>query len=312
MIVGLAQISPVWLNRSATIAKATEWIEKAAAEGCQLVAFGEALVPGYPFWPELTNGAVFNSTVQKEFYATYVKQAVTITSGDLKPVCQAARQHAIAVYIGIIELPEDRGSHSLYASLVYINSLGEIESVHRKLQPTYEDRLNWSQGDGHGLVTHRLHGFTVGGLNCWENWMPLPRAALYAQGENLHVAAWPGSGRNTKDITRFIALESRSYVLSVSGLMRKTDFPPDTLHLDKLLAKAPDILCDGGSCLAAPDGSWLVSPQVGSEQLITAEITLEAVLQERQNFDPAGHYSRPDVISIDLDNTRQSTLRIKK
>ena len=180
-------------------------------------------MPGYPFWPELTDGAKFESGVQKDLFAHYSSQAVDIAAGDLDAVCKLAALHTIAVYLGCIERPADRGGQSLYASLVYIDANGQIGSVHRKLCPTYEERLVWSPGDGHGLRVHDLHGFRVGGLNCWENWMPLPRASLYAQGENVHVAVWPGSVRNTQDITRFIARESRAYVLSVSGLMHADD-----------------------------------------------------------------------------------------
>jgi predicted amidohydrolase len=174
--------------------------------------------------------------------------------------------------------------------------------------PTYEERLTWSPGDGHGLQVHRLGPFTVGGLNCWENWMPLARAALYGQGEDLHIAIWPGGLHNTKDITRFIAQEARSYVVSVSGLMRASDFPADTPHLAAITADIDDPLANGGSCVAAPDGSWVVEPVVGEEKLIVATLVHQRVREERQNFDPAGHYSRPDVTRLTVDRQRQQTV----
>jgi len=207
-----AQIAPVWLDRTATLAKVVAAVHRAADDGAQLVAFGEALVPGYPFWIELTDGARFDAPVQKRLHAHYLEQAVQIEAGHLQSVCDAARDRSICVILGIIERPSDRGGHSIYASLVYIDAQGVVRSVHRKLMPTYEERLSWAPGDGHGLRTHALGAFTVGALNCWENWMPLARASLYAQGEDLHVAIWPGSVRNTEHITRFIARESRSYV----------------------------------------------------------------------------------------------------
>ena len=311
LTVGLAQIAPVWLDRARTLDKILAQVDAAAEAGCHLVAFGEALLPGYPFWIERTNGAVFNSPVQKEIHAHYLDQAVQIEAGHLDALCDAARAHAIAVVTGCIERPADRGGHSLYASLVYIAADGAIQSVHRKLMPTYEERLTWSPGDGHGLRVHRLGAFTVGGLNCWENWMPLARAALYGQGEDLHVAIWPGSRRNTQEITRFIAVEARSFVLSVSGLMRKRDFPAGTPHLDAILAGSEDLLADGGSCIAAPDGTWLVEPVVGEERLIVATIDHRRVREERQNFDPAGHYARPDVTQLIVDRRRQSTVSLR-
>jgi nitrilase len=176
--------------------------------------------------------------------------------------------------------------------------------------PTYDERLTWAQGDGHGLRVHQLGAFTAGALNCWENWMPLARAALYAQGEDLHVAAWPGGIHNTHDITRFMAKEARSYVISVSGLMRKTDFPPGTPHLETILANAPDSLANGGSCIAGPDGRWVIEPAADKERLIAATIDHRQVRMERQNFDPAGHYGRPDVTKLILRRERQTTLKV--
>ncbi len=308
LTVALAQISPIWLDKHGTIEKIQKSIVEASSKGAELVVFGETLLPGYPFWVSLTDGAQFDATVQKEIHAHYAQNAIVISNGDLDTICQLAKEYKISIYIGIIERPMDRGGHSLYASLVYIDQQGEIKSVHRKLQPTYEERLTWAPGDGNGLRVHSLKAFTVGGLNCWENWMPLPRAALYGQGENLHVAVWPGSDYNTKDITRFIARESRSYVISVASLMHKEDFPSGTPHLDKILAKAPDVLANGGSCVAGPDGEWVLEPVLHKEGILIETLDFNRVLQERQNFDPVGHYSRPDVTQLSVNRARQSTV----
>lgn len=306
--VALAQISPVWLDKKSTLKKIENSIVEAAAEGSELIVFGEALLPGYPFWISLTNGAVWNSSVQKEIHAHYIQNSILIEKGELNRVCLLAKNHKIAIYLGLIERAQNRGGHSIYASLVYINQHGEIKSVHRKLQPTYDERLTWAPGDGHGLQVHPLKEFTVGGLNCWENWMPLPRTALYGQGENLHVAVWPGSDHNTKDITRFIARESRSYVISVSSLMHKNDIPEDTPHYQKIINESPDRLTNGGSCIAGPDGEWLLEPVINKEGLFYETLDFSRVLQERQNFDVVGHYSRPDVTKLHVNRERQSTV----
>ncbi len=306
--VALAQIAPVWLNKEATIGKIEDSIREAGKNKAELIVFGEALLPGYPFWIALTNGAAWDSPVQKEIHAHYVQNSITIEKGELNSICALAKEYNIAVYLGIMERAANRGGHSIYASLVYIDQQGIIQSVHRKLQPTFDERLTWAPGDGHGLQVHPLKDFTVGGLNCWENWMPLPRTALYGLGENLHIAVWPGSDHNTKDITRFIARESRSYVISVSSLMSKTDFPEDTPHLAKILENAPEVLANGGSCIASPDGEWLVEPVLHTEGLIYETLDFNRVLQERQNFDPVGHYSRPDVTKLHVNRERQSTV----
>ncbi len=302
-----AQIAPVWLDRAATLSKVVDAVHRAADGGAQLVAFGEALVPGYPFWIELTDGARFDAPVQKRLHAHYLEQAVQIEAGQLQSVCDAARARSICVILGCIERPSERGGHSIYASLVYIDARGEVRSVHRKLMPTYEERLSWAVGDGHGLRTHALGAFTVGALNCWENWMPLARAALYAQGEDLHVAIWPGNVRNTEHITRFIARESRSYVMSVSGILRRADIPESIPHAQLIIDHAPEILAEGGSCIANPDGSWLVEPLAHEEQLIFADCAHQRVREERHNFDPVGHYSRPDVLQLTVNRARQQS-----
>jgi nitrilase len=306
--VGLAQIAPSWLDRAGTLERVRARTHEAADRGCALVVFGECFVPGYPFWIEHTDGARFESARQQRWYAHYLDQAVVIERGDLDPLRAIAAQRGIAIYLGILERPADRGGHSVYASLVYIDAGGAIASVHRKLVPTYEERLVWAPGDGHGLRTHRLGAFTLGGLNCWENWMPLARVALLAQGMDLQVAVWPGNPRNTEDITRFAAREGRSYVVSVCALLRAADVPDSVPEAELLRTALPPAPARGGSAVAAPDGSWLIEPRTDFEGVIVAELDHARVREARQSFDPVGHYSRPDVTQLIVDRRRQSVI----
>lgn len=308
MTVALAQVSPVWLDREGTVAKVASWIEKAADRGAGLVAFGETLVPGYPFWLAHTGGAEFDSGVQKEIHAHYLDQAVDLNAGHFEPLCETAAEQGLHVIVGCFERPRDRGGHTGYCSLVYIDAYGAIRNVHRKIMPTYEERLSWGTGDGHGLNVFPVGPFTMGTLNCWENWIPLLRSALQAQGENLHVAVWPGSPRLTRDITRFMALEGRSFVLSVSGVMKRAEIPDSIPQRDLIMASVPETLAGGGSCIASPTGEWIVEPADSSEQLLVAELSLDTVYEERQNFDPAGHYSRPDIVQLHVNRERQRIL----
>ncbi|MEL6107157.1 MAG: carbon-nitrogen hydrolase family protein [Planctomycetota bacterium] len=310
LTIGLAQIAPIWLRRDPTIEKVASWVRKGGEQQCDLIVFGESLIPGYPFWLEHTEGARFDNDFQKQLFAHYLSEAVDLEAGHLNPICEAAREVGTAVMLGCYERPRDRGGHTGYCSLVTISQTGEILGSHRKVMPTYDERLVWGIGDGHGLKTFPLGPFTVGGLNCWENWLPLLRAALLGQGEDLHVAIWPGSPRNTVDITRFAAMEGRSYVVSVSGLLGNQHLPDDIPHAATLRDALPDWMASGGSCLARPDGSWLIEPLGAEEKLVTATVTHEQVLQQRQNLDVVGHYSRPDITRLIVNRERQSTIKL--
>jgi len=311
MKVAAAQIAPVFLNREATLAKVCDAIAEAGRGGARLVAFGESLVPAYPLWLCRTDGARFDAEDQKQLYACYADQAVDVSAGQLDGVCEAARRAEAAVVLGIAERDPRRG-HTVFCTRVIIDGRGEILSAHRKLMPTYEERLAWGQGDGAGLVTHALGEFRVGALNCWENWMPLPRAALYAQGEELHVMLWPGCVRLTNDITRYVAREGRMFVVSASGLIRPRDLPADVPQRARICAAGEEVFYDGGSCIAGPDGQWLVPPAAAEETILYADLDPAAVRRERQSFDPAGHYARPDVTRLIVDRTRQVTAEFRE
>lgn len=304
--VGIAQFAPVWLNKKESIDKTIQIIENASTEKVDIVVFGETFLPGYPFWLSNTKASEFDSKTQKELYSHYLKNS--ILPDDLIPIQEKAKELQIALYLGYAERASDRGSHSIYCSLAYIDKLGEIKSNHRKLQPTYEERLVWGQGDGNGLQTHQLNEFTIGALNCWENWMPLVRSSLYAQGENLHFASWPGSDGLTKDITKFIAKESRSFVVSASSILRVSDIPFNSPYYDLIINNYDDIISNGGSCIASPNGNYIIDPVVNKEELIINELNIDIVFEERQNFDPSGHYSRPDVTKLVINRERQSII----
>ncbi len=302
MRIAAAQTAPAWGDPDATTDVVVDWIGRAAGAGARLVAFGETFLSGYAFWVARTDGARWDDAEQKEAYAYYLAGAVDLEGPQLAAVCDAARSGGVFTYLGVTERSASRGT--VYATYVAIHPEAGMVSAHRKLMPTYEERMVWGAGDGHGLRTHEVDGVRVGGLNCWENWVPTVRHALYAQGEELHVAGWPGSVGLTRDITRFVALEGRCYVLSAGALLPAAAVP-DEFPLKERAFGGADLLYDGGSAVAAPDGSWVVPPVAGEETLVIADIDAARVRGERQNFDPAGHYFRGDVISVEVDRTRR-------
>ncbi len=302
MRIAAAQTAPVWGDPEATAERVIQWIHRAAEDGVDLVAFGETFLSGYPFWVARTDGARWDDDDQKSAYAFYLKAAVGIDGPELQAVSSAVAETGVFTYLGVTERSSSRGT--IYATLVGIDPSNGIVSAHRKLTPTYEERLVWGTGDGHGLQVHDLGRARVGGLNCWENWVPTARHALYAQGMDLHIAAWPGSVELTEDITRFIAKEGRCFVLSAGALLSPQDIPSDFPLRDAALAGDESCFYNGGSAVAGPDGNWIQEPVAGEERLVVANIDVAAVRGERQNFDAAGHYFRGDVFEVTVDRRR--------
>ena len=187
MRIAAAQARPYWLDPSATTKKVIAWLENAAAQQVELVAFPETFLSGYPSWLEHTGGARFDDAMQKRAYAAYLDAAVEVTGPEILLVTEAARDLGIFVYLGTIERDVTVGRGTVFCTLVAIDPHAGVVGAHRKLMPTYEERLVWGIGDGNGLRVHQAGAARVGGLNCWENWMPQARHALYALGEELHV-----------------------------------------------------------------------------------------------------------------------------
>ena len=306
MRIAAIQSAPVFLDPEATTNKALELMRHAATSGgAQLCAFGETYLSGYPVWLASTGGAAFDDPGQKAAYAAYVRGAVRADGPELAAIAEAAKELGLFTYMGFIE--KATTGTSVYASLAAIHPDDGIVSIHRKLRPTHEERLVWAQGDGHGLQVHDWNGFRVGGLNCWENWMPLARYSLYAQGEQLHVATWPASPGITRDISRFVAREGRVYCLSVGSVLTADDIPTSFPLRSQLLATG-DRFLTGESMIVAPDGTTLVGPVENIETIVYADLDRDLVVQERQNFDPAGHYSRPDVFRVMVNKARQEPI----
>ncbi len=308
MRVAAVQMAPVLCDRAATLGKIVARAGEAADENAQLVAFPETILPGYPTWLAKTGGAAFDDDFQKAIHARYLDQALELPGPELEQLQKVSADRKITLVVGVAE--RERGT--LFATALWVHPDGSW-LAHRKLVPTYEERLAWGWGDGHGLRVQEVGGWKVGALNCWENWMPAARLALYGQGEELHVSIWPGSPELTRDHARFVSREGRVWVVAASGVMLTEDIPADFPGRDRLIDSVTGdngdgILHRGGSRIVAPDGTEVAALDDPVEGIITADLDRDLLQRERHNFDPAGHYHRPDVFDIKVDRTRRTAV----
>ena len=302
VVAAIAQVAPVFLDLDASVARAVTAIGEAAASRARVVAFAETWLPGYPAW--IDDGVPWDNAVAKATYGRLLRNSVTVPGPATEALSRAARRNRVHVVIGINERDDRFSGGTIYNSLLYIGDDGEILGVHRKLVPTLSERVVWGQGDGSTLtVVDTPHG-RLGGLICWEHWMPLARYAMHAKGERIHVAAWPDMPEIHHLASRTYAFEGRCFVLC-TGLYLPGDAIPAGIeayeHLAARAASGP--LYPGGSAIAGPNGDWVAEPVFGREQILVAELELAAIDGEFQALDVAGHYGRPDVFRLEVDET---------
>ena len=295
-LVAAVQMSPVFLDRDATIDRACEAITVAAAGGARLVVFPEAFVPGYPLW--VWSLAAGQTQELRALYAELVDQSVTIPGVAVSRLCDAARDAGVHVAIGVNERNAEASGTSLYNSLVFISSDGSVLGVHRKLVPTAGERLVHAQGNGASLTTYDTPLGRIAGLICWENYMPLARQALYNLGVHVYVAPTWDRGEPWLSTLRHIAKEGRVYVIGCGSAMRATDLPDRFGFKAGVTASATGWINPGDSMIVDPDGKILAGPLHEQQDILLAEIDPQRIVGPRWQLDVAGHYSRPDVLEL--------------
>jgi nitrilase len=295
--------TPVLADRDATVARVIELAERAATEGARLVVFPEAFVPGYPDW-------VWRSrpwdAISTELYRRLLDQAVVVGSPATQLLAETARRLGIWLCVGADE--RDENGATLYNSLLSFAPDGTLAARHRKLMPTGAERLVWGTGDGSTLTVTETGFGRIGGLICWENYMPLARAALYARGIDIYLApTWDNSDAWVPTL-RHVAREGRCYVIGVTACIRGCDVPAGLPGRDELYGGAEDWLSRGNSAIVGPDGEILAGPLTGEDGIIFAEIDVTAARTARQQFDPVGHYSRSDILRLTVDATPRAAV----
>ena len=306
-LVAAVQAAPVFLDRAATVEKACALIAEAGARGARLVAFPEGFIPAYPLWAwHIPAG---ETHALRELYAELLDQAVALHSEATGRLCAAAREAGVHVAVGINERNTEASGTTLYNSLLWIAADGRILGCHRKLVPTAGERLVHGQGDGSTLEAYDLPIGCLGGLICWENYMPLARFALYAWGVQIYVAPTWDRGEPWLSTLRHIAKEGRAYVLGCCSAMRRDDVPDRYAFKEKYLPPG-EWINPGDSAIVDPDGKFLVEPVRHREEILYAEVDPRRLRGPRWQLDVAGHYGRPDVFELTVRREPRPMVRV--
>jgi nitrilase len=293
--VACVQAEPVILDRERTLNKLASLAAEAKAAGAQLVVFPETFVPAYPSsaWAKFLAG--WADPRAKGAFAQLAREAVEVPGPDADRLGEIAREHELWLVTGVNERDPARPG-TLYNTLLYHAPDGRLAVHHRKLVPTNHERLIWGQGDGGGLRAIETPLGRIGGLICWENYMPLARFSLYESGVEIYIASTADDGDAWQSTLVHIARESRAFVISPCHFQRAGSYPADFPLRDEIAQM--DVLGRGGSAILSPDGTYLAGPLYGEEGILYADLDPLRLAEERQRFDPAGHYHRPDVLEL--------------
>jgi nitrilase len=295
--VAVVQAAPVLFNREATIQKTCRLILEAAEKDVKLLLFPEAFIPAYP--RGLSFGAVVGSRSSegRRTWQRYWENAVDVPGPAVETIGEAVREAGVYLAIGVIERDTQFSQGTLYCTLLYFGPDGTLLGKHRKLKPTGSERLIWGEGDGSTLTVLKTELGKIGGLICWENYMPLARMAMYGKGVELYMAPTADARDSWQSTLRHIACEGRCFVLGCNQFVTKEMYPDDLEGLDEL-DEQPDVICRGGSTIISPFGEVLAGPLYDQEGTLFADIDLAEVARGKYDFDVVGHYARPDVFQL--------------
>lgn len=308
--VAVVQSAPILFDKESAFKKIESWTKAAAAQAARLVVFPEVFISGYP------RGLYFGTRVGsrnsdgRKDWRRYWESSILIPGNDTDILGEMARESGVYLIIGVVERDSAFSKTTLYNSIVYFGPDGSLLGKHRKLMPTGAERLLWGQGDGSTLTVIDTPFGRIGGLICWENYMPLARTAMYAKGIDILITPTADARDTWQATLRHIACEGRCFVLSSNQFVTKDTYPADLACYDDIL-QDPDILCRGGSAVVEPLGEYIAGPLYDCEGLIVADLDMSLVTKSRYDFDVVGHYSRPDVFQLTVNESAQSIVRFK-
>lgn len=300
MTVAIAQMAH-GLDEFEFFARASDLTASAASSGAQLIAFPETVLPGYPAWLDVCRDALlWDHAPVKQVFRAMVERAIIVPGEATRILGDLAREHGITLVIGVIEkLRIGSGARTLYNALLTFGPDGALLNHHRKLIPTFTERTVWGLGHAEGVRAVETPAGLVGGLICWEHWMPLVRQALHESGEEIHVAAWPMVKEMNLVASRHYAFEGRCFVLAAGGLLKGAGLPAELEALPERVSSPTDWVLRGGSCIIGPDGCYIVEPEYDREELIVATLDLDRIAEEAMTLDTTGHYARPDCFRLE-------------
>lgn len=298
-LVAAAQAAPAFLDLPESIRIAEKWIADAGKQQIRLLVFPETWLTGYPVWIDTApEAAIWDNADAKAAFRRLFENSPSLASPEIGRLCKAAQKARVNVVMGLNE----KDGRTLYNSMVYISETGEILANHRKLVPTFTERMIWGRGDGSTLSVVDTSIGRVGGLVCWEHWMPMARQAMHQKEEIIHAAVWPSVHDIHQVASRSYAFEGRTFVIAVGGILRREHLPEGLKILDALPG---DQWLSGGSAIIGPNGKYLAGPADNTEQLVIAEIDPGQVTEELMALDVCGHYSRPDVFKLIVNEGKQ-------
>jgi len=306
--VAVIQIAPIILDRDKTITLAVEEVMKAAAAGAKLVIFPEAFIPGYPAWIwRLRPGSDW--VTNENIHARLLDNSVDLTSEQLQPLYQAARENNVTIVCGLHERDSSMSRTTLYNTTITISHEGRLVNRHRKLMPTNPERMVWGFGDATGLQVVDTPCGRIGSLICWENFMPLARYAMYSQGIDIYIAPTYDSGEGWLGTMQHIAREGGCWVISAGVALRSQDIPEDFPQRDSLYPDSEEWINPGDSIIIAPGGETVAGPLNKKQEPLFADIDTTLAAGARRTFDATGHYSRPDIFTLHINAQAQSPVQ---